>query len=150
MNKDFFKKNIAWVIVAILLVVIAYLFFGKSYRSSDNEVVAPNVVSNNQSEALATNTGNQNGEAKEYSYTEAPNHIGEYAKVTGNVAEVFTSKTNTTFLDFCQSYKTCPFTAVIFSSAKSKFQDTENLVGSVTITGTIKSYQGKAEIVQTR
>ncbi|MFA6278580.1 MAG: phospholipase D-like domain-containing protein [Candidatus Paceibacterota bacterium] len=81
-------------------------------------------------------------------YTEAPNHIGETASVRGTLVEAYTSKTGTVFLDFCQSYKTCPFSGVIFSDDVKAFGDLSRYAGTtVTITGKISSYQGKAEIV---
>jgi len=81
-------------------------------------------------------------------YTEAPKHIGQTASVRGTLVKVYTSKSGTTFLDFCDNYKTCPFTAVIFSSDAKQFPDLQTYVGStVTLTGKISSYQGKAEIV---
>ena len=82
------------------------------------------------------------------SYTEAPNHIGEEARVTGTLLRTYTAKSGVTFLDFCKDYKTCPFTAVIFSDDIKKFPDLDSYVGkTVTLTGRIKSYQGKAEII---
>lgn len=89
----------------------------------------------------------QNGELKTYSFTEAGNHIGEYAKITGEVLRVYVSKGGTTFVDFCKDYKTCPFTAVIFTSAVKEFEDLKGYKGPITISGTIRSYQGKAQII---
>lgn len=81
-------------------------------------------------------------------YTDAPSYIGKTASVRGKLLKVYTSKGGTTFLDFCANYKTCPFTAVIFSDDLKKFNDLEGYVGStVTLSGKIVSYQGKAEIV---
>lgn len=80
-------------------------------------------------------------------YTEARNHIGEYASVRGTLVEAYTSKSGTVFLDFCSNYKTCPFSGVIFADDAKKF-DLSGLSGkTVTLTGKISSYQGKAEIV---
>lgn len=81
-------------------------------------------------------------------YTEASAHVGEYASVRGTLVDAYTSKTGTVFLDFCKSYKTCPFTAVIFADDAKKFGDLSRYQGiSLTLTGKISSYQGKAEIV---
>ena len=90
------------------------------------------------------------GGLKTYSYTEASSHIGETALIEGKVVEVFTSSSNTTFFDYCSNYKSCPFSAVIFSSAKNKFGDLKQYQGRViTIKGKLQSYQGRAEIVLT-
>jgi hypothetical protein len=79
---------------------------------------------------------------------EASEHIGSLASVRGTLITSYTSKTGTVFLDFCKSYKTCPFSGVIFADDAKKFGDLSHYNGStVTITGKISSYQGKAEIV---
>lgn len=81
-------------------------------------------------------------------YTEAPNHVGETASVRGTLVKVYVSKSGTVFLDFCESYKTCPFSGVIFADDAKKFGNLSDYQGSVvTLTGNISSYQGKAEIV---
>lgn len=81
-------------------------------------------------------------------YTEAGKHIGETASVQGKLLKVYTAKSGVTFLDFCANYKTCPFTAVIFADDLKNFPDLESYEGqTVTLTGKISSYQGKAEII---
>ncbi|MBI5405534.1 hypothetical protein HY972_00640 [Candidatus Kaiserbacteria bacterium] len=81
-------------------------------------------------------------------YAQASAHIGEYASVKGALVKAYTSKSGTVFLDFCTSYKTCPFSGVIFADDARKFGDLSRYEGStVTLTGKISSYQGKAEIV---
>jgi len=81
-------------------------------------------------------------------YTEAIKHIGEYASVRGILVEAYTSKTGTVFLDFCENYKTCPFSGVIFADDAKKFGDLSRYnETTVTLTGKIVSYEGKAEIV---
>ncbi len=68
--------------------------------------------------------------------------------VTGRVLKVFTSKGGNTFFDFCEDYRNCPFTSVIFSSNKSKFGDVQSLAGrQIEIRGSITVYQAKPEIV---
>lgn len=82
------------------------------------------------------------------SYTDAPQHIGEVASVRGTLVEAYTSKSGTVFLDFCASYKTCPFSGVIFADNVAKFGDLSRYTGqTVTLTGKISSYQGQAEMV---
>jgi len=81
-------------------------------------------------------------------YIDAPAHIGSLASVRGMLVEAYTSKNGTVFLDFCESYKTCPFSGVIFADDTKAFGDLSRLVGkTITLTGKISSYQNKAEIV---
>lgn len=81
-------------------------------------------------------------------YTDAVNHVGDLASVRGTLVDSYTSKTGTVFLDFCASYKTCPFSAVIFADDMKKFGNLSKYNGTtVTLTGKISSYQDKAEIV---
>ena len=83
-------------------------------------------------------------------YTEAPAHVGELASVRGTLVDAYTSKTGTVFLDFCASYKSCPFSGVIFADDVKKFGDLSRFVGTiVTLSGKITMYQNKAEIVLT-
>ncbi len=81
-------------------------------------------------------------------YTEALKHVGKYASVRGKLIEAYTSKSGTVFLDFCENYKTCSFSGVIFADDVKKFDDLSRYNGTtVTLTGKIVSYQGKAEII---
>ena len=83
-----------------------------------------------------------------YSISEAANHIGEAAFVTGKLYDAHTSASGTVFLDFCSNYKTCPFSGVIFADDAKKFKSLSSLSGAtITLSGTISSYQGKAEII---
>lgn len=83
----------------------------------------------------------------DYDYTAASAHIGEYASVHGTLQDAHVSASGTVFLDFCKNYKTCPFSAVIFADDAKKFPDLNSYSGKlITLTGTISSYSGKAEI----
>ncbi len=82
--------------------------------------------------------------------TDAPAHIGATASVRGTLVDAYTSKSGTVFLDFCKSYKGCPFSGVIFADDVKKFGDLSKYAGkTVTLIGKITSYQGQAEIVLT-
>ena len=74
--------------------------------------------------------------------------VGKSGCVAGRVLRVYSARTGNTFLDFCQDYRHCPFTSVIFASDKNKFADLESLQGKrVEIRGDVVSYQGRAEII---
>jgi hypothetical protein len=81
-------------------------------------------------------------------YTQAADHIGDTASVRGTLVDAYASKSGTVFLDFCQSYKACPFSGVIFADDASAFGDLSRDAGHlVTLTGKITSYQGQAEMI---
>ena len=75
-------------------------------------------------------------------------HTGENTCVEGRVLRVFTSRTGSTFLDFCQDYRNCSFGSVIFATDRSRFGNLGSLEGrTVEILGEITTYNGRAEIV---
>lgn len=81
-------------------------------------------------------------------YADAPAHIGALASVRGTLVEAYTSKSGTVFLDFCTSYKNCPFSGVIFADDVKNFGDLSRYKGAVvTLSGKISSYKDKAEII---
>lgn len=74
--------------------------------------------------------------------------VGNSGCVAGLVLRVYSARTGNTFLDFCQDYRACPFSSVIFASDKNKFGDLESLQGKrVEIRGDVITYQGSAEII---
>lgn len=79
---------------------------------------------------------------------EAALHSGENTCVEGRVLSVFTSRSGSTFLDFCSDYRNCPFGSVIFASDRSRFGNLGSLQGrEVQISGEITTYNGRAEII---
>jgi len=75
-------------------------------------------------------------------------HTGENTCVEGRVLRVFTARSGSTFLDFCQDYRNCGFGSVIFASDRSRFGNLGSLQGRrVEIAGEITTYNGRAEII---
>jgi len=73
---------------------------------------------------------------------------GKSGCVAGLVLRVYTARSGNTFLDFCQDYRTCPFSSVIFAADKARFGDLTFLQGRrVEIRGDVVAYQGHAEII---
>lgn len=129
--KDFFDKNRMPVAVIVTACVIAC-----------------SVWLSNSSATVVPGTGEKTQTILRIDYTEAPKHVGEYACVTGRVDHVYTSRKGTVFINFCPDYKTCPFGAVIFDSDSYKFPGPEQYGRKdVEITGLIRTYQGRAEII---
>jgi PLD-like domain len=82
-----------------------------------------------------------------YDFTQAPTHIGERASVRGRLIDAYRSARGTVFLDFCANYKGCSFSGVIFADDAGKFGRLSRYVGrTVSLTGVISSYRGRAEI----
>ncbi len=143
-SKKFNKQNYWGVIVVVVIVAAGAYYLGISNKQS--QVVTPPTASDQGGQ---TNTSASNStSANVYDYTEASNHIGEYASVRGIVVQVYQSNKGTTFFDYCTNYRSCSFSAVIFASAAKNFDNPSQYQGQqITVTGQIKSYQGKAEII---
>jgi DNA/RNA endonuclease YhcR with UshA esterase domain len=83
---------------------------------------------------------------------DAPKHVGETATVCGVVASAkyaANSRAQPTFLDLGKPYPYAAFTAVIFGDDRAKFGTPEtSLRGKrVCVTGQIRDYRGKPEII---
>lgn len=103
--------------------------------------------SNKESASILSSTISSLGESI-YDYTEASSHIGEYAGIRGRIFEVNTSPKGTVFFDYCQDYKSCPFSVVIFASDVPKFTGLSGYQGkTITIIGQIQIYKGQAQII---
>ena len=95
--------------------------------------------------ALAADTNN--AAPLKIDATAAAQHYNQLMTVTGTVAQV-TLRPKLVFLNLDQPYPDSPFVAVIFSSATNEFADLKSLKGRpVEITGTVKAYHDKPEIV---
>jgi len=80
--------------------------------------------------------------------TEAHNHIGETQCITGKVFRVKHGSRGTTFFDFCEDFRVCPFTVVIFPGHLKDIGDVRQLADKVIeVHGALKNYDGRAEIV---
>lgn len=79
---------------------------------------------------------------------EARKHIGEVKCVTGMVVRVKQGARGVHFLDFCEDFRLCPFTVVVFSGDLKNVGDVRQLQGRmVEIHGQVKEYDGRAEII---
>lgn len=87
--------------------------------------------------------------AKCFDFKEAPQKIGEEVCITGKVVKVSRSpRSGTTFLNFCDDYRDCPFSVVVFPKDMAEVGDVEKLEGkTIEIFGMVKDYKGQAEIV---
>jgi hypothetical protein len=86
-----------------------------------------------------------------YPSTAAKAHVGEYAHVVGEVADIYITAKGDTFIHFDQPYPASDFSAVIFADDHDKFGDVTHLRSrTITVTGTIRLYHDKAEIVLKR
>ena len=63
------------------------------------------------------------------SITEAGKHIGATRCVVGKVIRVKQGNRGVHFFDFCEDYRTCPFTVVVFSGDLKQIGDVRQLVG---------------------
>ena len=81
-------------------------------------------------------------------FSEAHKHVGETRCVAGKVFAVQQGSRGVHYLDFCDDYRLCPFTVVIFSRDLKDVGDVRHLRGqTVEVHGPVKLYDGRAEIV---
>jgi hypothetical protein len=74
--------------------------------------------------------------------------VGKAGCVAGLVQRVYTAHSGNTFLDFCQDFRDCPFTSLVFATDKPNFGDLGTLQGKrVELHGEVTSYQGRPEII---
>lgn len=79
---------------------------------------------------------------------QAGEHIGEDQCVTGKVFRVKHGGRGETWFDFCEDFRVCPFTVVIFPGHLKDIGDVRQLANRVVeVHGTLKQYDGRAEIV---
>jgi len=75
-------------------------------------------------------------------------HEGSLATVCGKVYGTHTGKTGVVTLNFGAEYPDNSFTAVVFADDASNFKKPEEYNGKqVCVTGRIKMYKGKAEVI---
>ena len=81
--------------------------------------------------------------------TEARKYVGDSVCITGKVVKVARSpRSGTHFLNFCDDYKNCPFSVVIFAKDLQRVGDVRELEGKqIEIYGKVKEYKGQAEII---
>jgi DNA/RNA endonuclease YhcR with UshA esterase domain len=78
----------------------------------------------------------------------AKDFVGQEACVIGKVYRVGYSDTGTALLTFCEDYKNCPFSAVVFSRDVDKVGNLRMFEGrELEVTGRVREYHGTAEIV---
>lgn len=81
-------------------------------------------------------------------FHEARKHIGETRCVTGKIFRVEQGNKGVHYLDFCEDYRACPFTVVIFADDLRHVGDVRHLQGKeIQIHGPVKEYDGRAEII---
>ncbi len=152
--KDFFEKNkIPVTIIAAALLIAGAIWLTKRpapvrpQSVIDRQPAPQQLPKTTEPPQLPKTAEPLRQAAIRIDYIEVSNHVGEYACVVGRVDHVSTPK-ETTFLNFCPDYKTCQFGAVIFNSDAYKFPNPKQYEGqTVEITGLIRSYQGRPEII---
>lgn len=81
-------------------------------------------------------------------FTQARDHIGETQCITGTVLRVKSGGRGVTYFDFCEDFRVCPFTVVIFPGHLKDIGDVRQLQSrQIEVHGELKAYDGRAEIV---
>lgn len=137
-NKDLIEKRILY--AGLRLCAMLEQYFG-----SDTMAIA---ASTNVTEAKPTGKGGP------IPATEVSKHIGENGTVCGKVyGGKFLGPKGPTFINMGAPYPQSPFTVVIFNADRANFsyKPEDYLDGKeICVTGLIKEYKGKAEIVVTK
>ncbi len=123
--------------------IVAMLVLGHLFLKGETQTSNTSESTSTQSQETTTTLANC------ISTKEAWNHIGETLCVEYYVASPFQSTKGNVFLNEKSAYKT-GFTAVIFSSALSRFNGNPvSLYGNKTIqvSGNIRTYQDHPEII---
>lgn len=139
-NEEMFKKcrlNLAVALGSIGVFLASNSAIAETVKLSQNHDLSQSVVIPwKLSQALAVN------------YTDAPQYVGKNVVVSGKVVQVFVSRSNTTFLNFCADFRSCPFSAVVFAADRNEFGDLQKLEGTtVRLSGTIGTFQGRPQII---
>jgi len=81
--------------------------------------------------------------------TEAPKKLGSTVCITGKVLNVKKSDSGAAwFLNFCEDYKSCPFSAVVFTKDLRDVGDVRMLAGkTIEVHGKVLEYKGVPEII---
>jgi hypothetical protein len=81
-------------------------------------------------------------------FDQARNHLGETQCVTGKVIRVTSGASGIHYLDFCEDFRLCTFSVVVFSHDMRNVGDVRQLAGKVIeIRGELKDYDDHAEII---
>jgi len=87
--------------------------------------------------------------SKRISPSEAKNHIGEFAIVSGTVSEVHVTRKGTVLLDMDGNFPNEQFTAV-WLAPNAPAAALQNFSGkSISVKGAVQAYQGRPEIILT-
>jgi hypothetical protein len=82
---------------------------------------------------------------------QASQHVGETKCVMGKVLRVKVGTRGVHFLDFCEDQAPCPFSVVVFPRDLKDVGDVRRLAGRmIEISGPVKLYDGRAEIILNR
>ena len=135
------KGNLILVVAGLILVAFALGVVLGSRRSSAPP--ATSLPPGRPATALAAGAENPCVD-----FHNAASLVGKNGCVTGHVMRTFTSQNGNTFLDFCEDFRNCPFTSVIFVTDVSKFGSLDTLRGrNVELRGDVTLYKSHAEIV---
>ena len=148
-NFNFFKNRKIITIIVIVFLVTGGIGFYFAHQRTEIKNSAPKKVIYSRQDNFSDKSDiiQTTSSLCKTSIKDASNHIGENCQVSGKVDHIYISKKGTVFFDFCPDYKNCPFSAVIFQSQANQFDPFKYEQKVVQITGLIKTYQGRPEII---
>jgi DNA/RNA endonuclease YhcR with UshA esterase domain len=135
------KKNILIIVLIAVILVLGFIIIKSNYASKEQGTSISTTIKQERTEIKK--------ESEEViSWKDAASYYGEYKTVEGTIVATYNSG-KACFLNFHSNWKKY-FTAVIFRSDFHKFPDNPEQYydgKKVRITGKIKEYQGKPEII---
>jgi DNA/RNA endonuclease YhcR with UshA esterase domain len=82
------------------------------------------------------------------SIEKARDFVGQEVCVVGKVYRVGFSNSGTALITFCEEYRNCPFSSVVFSRDVEKVGNLQMFEGrELEVTGRVRDFHGEAEIV---
>lgn len=130
-----------------MLTLLLFLLLSQNTQAPlSTEAKSPQTIVTKQPETKAQTVDPNKGCIP---FNDAVKKVGETVCVTGKVLQVGESKkSGTQFLNFCEDYRGCPFTVVVFPKDRDKVGDVKKLEGqTIYIHGKVQEYQGQAEII---
>lgn len=155
-ERDRYDRLLAWLWDDELSINLALVEAGLARASLGNEELLAEELTTAEQNARERKLGclwagdNNTKPAFQISPEQASQYVGEQVTVIGTIDHVYTSAQGNLFINFCEEYRSCDFSAVIFSKDQHRFDALPSNLWAgreVQITGGIQIFEGRPEIM---